>query len=60
MGALPTQAKADSVFSEKKLLFPLQSALGLIYSKTEDKLAIIDIDSSDVGGAGRSTKVKVH
>ena len=47
-------------FSEKKMLLPLQSALGLIYSKTEDNTAIIDIDSSDVGGAGRSTKVKVH
>ena len=41
--------------AKKKLLLPLQSALGLTYSKTEDnthywKLAI-DIDSSDVGGA---------
>ena len=37
-------------FSEKKLLLPLQSALGLVYFKTEDNTGS-DIDSSDVGGA---------
>ena len=56
---VPTQAKADTVelchfvLQWKKLLLPHQSALGLIFKDWRQywKLAIINIDSSDVGGA---------